>query len=117
MVTVKYFASLRDEIGERNNCVKENDSETENANTVGELLERLISKYGNAIYQYLYGQQPGIPSFGNISPEDENSSPYRNPTCIIAVDGNPIDITKKSGLDIALEEQSVVAIFPQVGGG
>ncbi|ACS90064.1 ubiquitin-like small modifier protein 1 [Thermococcus sibiricus] len=82
MVRVRFFATLR-------NIVRKNELELQ-ANTVGELLEKLYSKYPK------------------IEKELEKG-------VVILVNGKNIEHLEK--LNTKLKDEDLVSIFPPVGGG
>ncbi|MFP4135785.1 MAG: ubiquitin-like small modifier protein 1 [Candidatus Acetothermia bacterium] len=91
-VKVKFFATFRDKAG---------DSATEvEANTAGELLNKLADKYEE---------------LGNSILEENGPEPELKSGVTVMVNGRNISFL--SGNDTELEESDNVAIFPPIGGG
>ncbi len=94
-VKVRFFTSLREIVGKREESLAYDDIERITVNSV---LEELTRKYGKPFEQYVYesiGQPKGFLQF------------------LI----NGISITTLNGLDTELRNGDVLAILPPVGGG
>jgi molybdopterin synthase sulfur carrier subunit len=93
-VNVKYFATLREITGKR-----EEQVELEEDSTMGDLLKRLIDIHGPAFKTYVVEEATGSPK-GHL---------------LFLIDG--VSINSIGGLNAKLSENSVVALMPPVGGG
>lgn len=93
-VNVKYFATLREITGKR-----EEQVELEEDSTMGDLLKRLIDIHGPAFKTYVVEEATGSPK-GHL---------------LFLIDG--VSINSIGGLNAKLSENCVVALMPPVGGG
>jgi len=93
-VTIKFFATLGEITGRKEEKVK-----TVENTTLGNLIEELSQKYGSAFTYYIY----------------EKGKRSVNPTLQFLIDG--INVNTLSGFKTKLKNGSTVAIIPPVGGG
>ena len=93
-VTVKFFATLREITGKKEEKIKV----TENS-TLNSLIEHLSKKYGTTFTEHIYKKGEG-----NI-----------NPTLQFLIDGT--NVNALNGFKTKLKNGNVVVIIPPVGGG
>lgn len=92
-VTVKFFTTLREIVGEPQKKIELSETVT-----VGELLQLLGEKYGEPFIRYVYDEK-GIVK-GHLH---------------FLINGK--SITTQQGLKTKLKENDTLAILPPVGGG
>jgi len=92
-VTVKFFTSLREITGK-----KEDEIESSSSITLEELLNLLSKKYGQQFTDYIYDEKGNIRTYIQI-----------------LINGR--GIKSFQGFETRLKEGDTVAIFPPVGGG
>jgi molybdopterin synthase sulfur carrier subunit len=93
---VRFFTSLRELIGKKEETLRFPDSEAVTVNTV---LKRLAKRYGKEFVEYVYNSKSGeVKSFLQFLINGRSSSAL-------------------NGLDTKLEDGDVLAIIPPVGGG
>jgi molybdopterin synthase sulfur carrier subunit len=93
---VRFFTSLRELIGKKEQTLRFPDSEAVTVNTV---LERLAKRYGKEFVEYVYDRKTGeVKSFLQFLINGRSASAL-------------------NGLDTKLEDGDVLAIIPPVGGG
>jgi molybdopterin synthase sulfur carrier subunit len=90
-VTVKFFATVREAVGTRSIQIE--------ADTIGEVLEKLTQKFGRPFSDTVIDQETG-----NLK---------RFFSCM--VNGKRIELLE--GYDTKLKDGDSVALFPPVGGG
>jgi len=93
-VNVKYFATLREITGKR-----EEQVELREDSTMGDLLNRLVELHGSGFKNYVMEEATGAPK-GHL---------------LFLIDGTSINSLK--GVSTRLTEGCVVAMMPPVGGG
>jgi len=93
-VTVKYFASLREIAGKR-----EEQLEVEDETTIESLLQRLSRMYGSKFVDYVFDEKTGVP-------RDHLQ---------FLIDGK--SATSLEGLKTRITDGCQFAIIPPVGGG
>jgi len=93
-VNVKYFATLREITGKR-----EEQIELQGDSTMGDLLNRLVEIHGPAFKNYVMEEATGSPK-GHL---------------LFLIDG--ISMNSIGGLNARLIEGCVIALMPPVGGG
>ncbi len=93
-VNVKYFATLRDITGKR-----EEQIELCKDSTMRDLLKRLVELHGSAFSNYVMEEVPGVPK--------------RH--LLFLIDGTSMNTM--GGLNARLSNGCVVALMPPVGGG
>jgi len=94
-IKVRYFTTLRELAG----CMEET-FELENDVFLEDLIEKIVSKYGEKARQYLY--------------TDEKQK-IINPALLILINGRRINTLQ--GLKTKLKDGDTIAILPPVGGG
>ena len=95
-VSVRFFTSLRELIGKKEETLKFSDTESVTVNTV---LRRLAKRYGKEFVEYVYDRKTGeVKSFLQFLINGRSASAL-------------------NGLDTKLEDGDVLAIIPPVGGG
>jgi len=92
-IKVRYFTTLR-ELAR----TTEEEIEMENGTTLGDLLEKIVLKYGEAAFNYLYDKSGAI-----------------DPSIQFLVNG--VSIRNLQGIRTELKDGNVVAIVPPIGGG
>jgi molybdopterin synthase sulfur carrier subunit len=93
---VRFFTSLRELIGKKEETLKFPNSEAVSVNTV---LKRLAKRYGKEFVEYVYDRKTGeVKSFLQFLINGRSASAL-------------------NGLDTKLEDGDVLAIIPPVGGG
>jgi molybdopterin synthase sulfur carrier subunit len=93
---VRFFTSLRELIGKKEETLRFPDSEAVTVNTV---LKRLAKRYGKEFVEYVYDRKTGeVKSFLQFLINGRSASAL-------------------NGLDTKLEDGDVLAIIPPVGGG
>jgi molybdopterin synthase sulfur carrier subunit len=93
---VRFFTSLRELIGKKEETLRFTDSEAVNVTTV---LERLARRHGKEFVEYVYDRKTGeVKSFLQFLINGRSASAL-------------------NGLDTKLEDGDVLAIIPPVGGG
>jgi len=93
-VTVKFFTTLREIIGR-----KEETLELTEDSTLNDLLEKLSQKHGSKVAEYLYDKK---------AKQVESSLQF-------LVDG--VSVSTLQGVKTKLKNGNVIAIIPPVGGG
>lgn len=95
-MSVRFFTSLRELIGKKEETLKFPNSEAVSVNTV---LKRLAKRYGKEFVEYVYDRKTGeVKSFLQFLINGRSASAL-------------------NGLDTKLEDGDVLAIIPPVGGG
>jgi MoaD family protein len=95
-VSVRFFTSLRELIGKREQTLKFRDGETVTVDTV---LKRLAERYGKSFVQYVYDGKTGeVKGFLQFLVNGRSTSTL-------------------GGLGTKLVDGDVLAIIPPVGGG
>lgn len=93
---MRFFTSLRELIGKKEETLRFPDSEAVTVNTV---LKRLAKRYGKEFVEYVYDRKTGeVKSFLQFLINGRSASAL-------------------NGLDTKLEDGDVLAIIPPVGGG
>jgi molybdopterin synthase sulfur carrier subunit len=93
---VRFFTSLRELIGKKEETLKFPNSEAVSVNTV---LKRLAKRYGKEFVEYVYDRKTSeVKSFLQFLINGRSASAL-------------------NGLDTKLEDGDVLAIIPPVGGG
>lgn len=92
-VTVKFFTTLREIVGKR-----EEEFEFSRGTTVKELLKHLSESYGQAFKEYIYNERGRVKSYLQF-----------------LINGK--SITTLKGFETRLKDGDKVAIIPPVGGG
>jgi molybdopterin synthase sulfur carrier subunit len=93
---VRFFTSLRELIGKKEEILKFPDNEAVTVNTV---LKRLVKHYGKEFVEYVYYSKTGeVKSFLQFLINGRSASAL-------------------NGLETQLEDGDVLAIIPPVGGG
>ncbi len=92
-ITVKFFTSLREITGK-----KQDEIESSSTITLEELLNLLSKKYGQQFTDYLYNKEGNVRTYIQI-----------------LINGRGIKALQ--GFETRLKEGDTVAIFPPVGGG
>lgn len=92
-VTVKFFTSLREIVGK-----KEEEFEFSKGTTIKELLRHLSETYGQSFREYIYNERGRVKSHLQF-----------------LINGKSIETLK--GFETKLEEGDKIAIIPPVGGG
>jgi molybdopterin synthase sulfur carrier subunit len=93
---VRFFTSLRELIGKKEETLKFPDRETVTVNAV---LQRLAKRYRKEFVEYVYDRKTGeVKSFLQFLVNGRSASAL-------------------NGLDTKLEDGDVLAIIPPVGGG
>ena len=93
-VNVKYFATLREITGKR-----EEEIELQEDSTVRDLLDRLVDRHGTRFKEYVV--------------EEKTSTPRAH--LLFLIDGTSVN--SLGGLGAKLTHNCVVALMPPVGGG
>lgn len=93
-VNVKYFATLREITGKR-----EEEVELSKGSTMSDLLNRLVELHGPAFKSYVMEEATGVPK-GHL---------------LFLIDGTSMN--SMGGLNARLTDNCVVAMMPPVGGG
>jgi len=93
-IKVRYFTTLR-ELAR----TTEEEIEMENGTTLVDLLEKIVLKYGEAAFNYLYDRKNGAV----------------DPSLQFLVNG--VSIRNLQGIRTELKDGNVVAIVPPIGGG
>lgn len=93
-IKVRYFTTLRELARTR-----EEEMEMENGTLLSDLLEKIVLKYGEAAFNYLYDRKSGI----------------IDPSIQFLVNG--VSIRNLQGIRTELRDGNVVAIIPPIGGG
>ena len=95
-VSVRFFTSLRELTGKREETLKFRDGETV---TVDKALKRLAERYGKSFVEYVYDGKTGeVKGFLQFLVNGRSTSTL-------------------NGLDTKLADGDVLAIIPPVGGG
>jgi len=95
-VSVRFFTSLRELTGKREETLKFRDGETV---TVDKVLKRLAKRYGKSFVEYVYDSKSGeVKGFLQFLVNGRSASTL-------------------DGLDTKLADGDVLAIIPPVGGG
>ena len=95
-VSVRFFTSLRELTGKREESLKFRDGETVTVNMV---LKRLAERYGKSFVEYVYDSKSGdVKGFLQFLVNGRSTSTLK-------------------GLDTKLANGDVLAIIPPVGGG
>ena len=95
-VSVRFFTSLRELTGKREESLKFRDDEKV---TVGMVLKRLAERYGKSFVEYVYDSKSGdVKGFLQFLVNGRSTSTLK-------------------GLDTKLANGDVLAIIPPVGGG
>jgi molybdopterin synthase sulfur carrier subunit len=95
-ISVRFFTSLRELTGKKEETLRFPDSKAVTVNTV---LRRLAKHYGKDLVEYVYDTKSGeVKSFLQFLINGQSSSAL-------------------NGLDTKLENGDVLAIIPPVGGG
>lgn len=95
-VSVRFFTSLRELTGKREETLKFRDGETV---TVDKVLKRLAKRYGKSFVEYVYESKSGeVKGFLQFLVNGRSASTL-------------------NGLDTKLADGDVLAIIPPVGGG
>jgi len=92
-VTVKFFTTLREIVGKR-----EEEFEFSRGTTVKELLKHLSESYGQAFKEYIYNERGRVKSYLQF-----------------LINGK--SITTLKGFETRLKDGDKVAIIPPIGGG
>ena len=95
-VSVRFFTSLRELTGKREETLKFRDGETV---TVDKALKRLAERYGKSFVEYVYDGKTG------------------EVKCFLQFLVNGRSASTLNGLDTKLANGDVLAIIPPVGGG
>jgi molybdopterin synthase sulfur carrier subunit len=95
-VSIRFFTSLREIVGEKEETLKVPDGETI---TVDMALKTLAQRYGKPFIEYVY---------------DPNSGEVRSFLQFLV---NGKSATTQNGLQTELKDGDVLAILPPVGGG
>ena len=95
-VSIRFFTSLREIVGEKEETLKIPDGETI---TVGTALKTLAQRFGKPFIEYVY---------------DPNSGEVRSFLQFLV---NGKSATTQNGLQTELKDGDVLAILPPVGGG
>ncbi len=93
-IKVRYFTTLR-ELAR----TLEEEIEMENGATLGDLLEKIVLKYGEAAFNYLYDRKSGAV----------------DPSIQFLING--VSMRNLQGVRTELKDENVVAIVPPIGGG
>ena len=93
-VKVRYFTTLR-ELARST----EEEIEVENGITLGDLLGKIVLKYGEEAFNYLYDRKSGAV----------------DPSIQFLVNG--VSVQNLQGIRTELKDGNVVAIVPPIGGG
>ena len=95
-VSVRFFTSLRELTGKKEETLKFRDGETV---TVDKVLKRLAKRYGKSFVEYVYDSKTGeVKGFLQFLVNGRSASTL-------------------NGLDTKLADSDVLAIIPPVGGG
>lgn len=95
-VSVRFFTSLRELTGKKEETLKFRDGETV---TVDKVLKRLAKRYGKSFVEYVYDSKSGeVKGFLQFLVNGRSASTL-------------------DGLDTKLADGDVLAIIPPVGGG
>jgi MoaD family protein len=95
-ISVRFFTSLREIIGKREETLEFPDNETV---TIREILEMLTNRHGKPFLEYVYDVKSGnVKGFLQFLVNGMSSSALK-------------------GLDTDLDDGDVLAIIPPVGGG
>ena len=95
-VSVRFFTSLRELTGKKEETLKFRDGETV---TVDKVLKRLAKRYGKSFVEYVYDSKTGeVKGFLQFLVNGRSASTL-------------------NGLDTKLAGSDVLAIIPPVGGG
>ncbi|HVP92566.1 MAG TPA: ubiquitin-like small modifier protein 1 [Acidobacteriota bacterium] len=95
-MSVRFFTSLRELVGKKEETLKFSNNEGVTVNTV---LERLTKRYGKEFVEYVYDRKTGeVKSFLQFLINGRSASALK-------------------GLHTKLEDGDVLAIIPPVGGG
>ena len=95
-VSVRFFTSLRELTGKREQTIKFRDGETV---TVDKILKRLAKRYGKSFVEYVYDSKTGeVKGFLQFLVNGRSASTLK-------------------GLNTKLADGDVLAIIPPVGGG
>ena len=93
---MRFFTSLRELLGKKEETLRFPGNKAVTVNTV---LERLAKRYGKSFVEYVYDTKSGeVKSFLQFLVNGRSSSAF-------------------NGLDTKLEDGDVLAIIPPVGGG
>jgi len=93
-IKVRYFTTLR-ELAR----TMEEEIEMKNGATLVDLLEKIVLKYGETAFNYLYDEKSGA----------------IDPSIQFLVNG--VSIRNLQGIRTELKDRNVVAIVPPIGGG
>jgi len=93
-VSVRYFATLREITGKR-----EDKIELQENSTIGDLLNRLVEQHGARFREYVLEEKTGTP----------------RAHLLFLINGTSINSLE--GLSTRLTDDCVVALMPPVGGG
>jgi len=93
-IKVRYFTTLR-ELAR----TMEEEIEMENGTTLIDLLEKIVLKYGETVFNYLYDKKSGA----------------IDPSIQFLVNG--VSIRNLQGIRTELKDRNIVAIVPPIGGG
>ena len=95
-ISVRFFTSLREIIGKREEILEFSDDETV---TVDEVLKKLAERYGKDLIEYVFnGKTGGVKGFLQFLINGRSASTL-------------------NGLNTELADGDVLAIIPPVGGG
>jgi MoaD family protein len=96
LISVRFFTSLREIVGKKEEALEFPDNETV---TVNKVLKRLKRHYGKEFAEYVYDPRSGnVKSFLQFLINGQSASTLK-------------------GLDTELSDGDVLAIIPPVGGG